>query len=167
MGRELRKVPSTWEHPKDEYGQYIPLLGRSFGADLASWHKGKEMWEKGFHRSFFSGDPAWVGIPEEYRGISFAEWDGDEPQEADYMPDWNPLSCPFFMMYEDTSEGTPISPKFATPEALARWLADNEVSAFADMTATYDQWLTTINRGWALSAVYTPETGQLVPGTNM
>jgi len=48
------------------------------------------------------------------------------------------------MMYETCTEGTPISPAFATPEELARWLADNEASAFGGMTASYEGWLRTI-----------------------
>jgi hypothetical protein len=28
-----------------------------------------------------------------------------------------------------------------SPEALARWLADNGASSFGSMTATYEQWL--------------------------
>jgi hypothetical protein len=56
-------------------------------------------------------------------------------------------------MYEDTSEGTPFSPAFATPEELARWLADTGASAFGDMTATYEQWLRTCKSGWAICAV--------------
>ena len=57
------------------------------------------------------------------------------------------------MMYEDTTEGTPISPAFATPEELARWLADTGASAFGDSTATYEQWLHVCKGGWAPSAV--------------
>ncbi len=57
------------------------------------------------------------------------------------------------MMYETCTEGTPISPAFETPEDLARWLTDNNASAFGSMTATYEQWLSTCERGWALSAV--------------
>ena len=26
MGREVRKVPGDWQHPKDEKGHYIPLF---------------------------------------------------------------------------------------------------------------------------------------------
>jgi hypothetical protein len=48
---------------------------------------------------------------------------------------------------------SPISSVMATPEDLARWLADNEASAFGDMTATYEQWLSTIKRGFACSMV--------------
>lgn len=46
-----------------------------------------------------------------------------------------------------------------TPEALARWLADNNASSFGDMGATYDQWLATIKHGWAISMVFTPDMG--------
>ncbi|MCK5445108.1 MAG: hypothetical protein KAI73_05745, partial [Rhodospirillaceae bacterium] len=58
-----------------------------------------------------------------------------------------------WQMYETTSEGTPISPPMETPELLARWLADNNASAFAKDTATYEQWLSTIKRGFAPSAI--------------
>lgn len=63
------------------------------------------------------------------------------------------------MMYEDVSEGTPISPAFATPEELARWLTDNNASAYADQTASYEGWLRVANGGLAISMVYSPQTG--------
>jgi len=59
------------------------------------------------------------------------------------------------MMYEDTSEGTPISPAFATPEELARWLVDNNASAFGDSTGSYEVWLRVARGGWAPSMVAT------------
>lgn len=40
-----------------------------------------------------------------------------------------------------------------TPEALARWLADTGASSFGSNTATYEQWLSTIKRGWAPSLI--------------
>lgn len=56
--------------------------------------------------------------------------------------------------WETTSEGSPISPVFATPEDLARWLADTGASSFGSRTATYEQWLKFIQGpGWAPSAV--------------
>lgn len=67
--------------------------------------------------------------------------------------EWTPEQATHFMMYEDTSEGTPISPAFATPEDLARWLYDNGASAFASMTASYEQWLAVARGGFAPSAV--------------
>lgn len=59
-----------------------------------------------------------------------------------------------YQMWETCTEGSPISPSFATPEELARWLADNGASAFADHTASFDDWLGMIvGGGFFLSMV--------------
>ncbi len=36
---------------------------------------------------------------------------------------------------------------------MAKWLADNNASAFGSMTATYEQWLSTIKAEWSPSMV--------------
>lgn len=71
----------------------------------------------------------------------YEQWAGQRPHKDDYMPNWLAEQRTHLMMYEDTSEGTPISPAFATPEELARWLADNGASIFGNSTATYERWL--------------------------
>ena len=76
-----------------------------------------------------------------------------EPIPAMYMPQWEEKKATWYMMYETCTEGTPISPAFKTPEELARWLTDNNASAFGERTATYEQWLRTIQRGSAPSAI--------------
>lgn len=149
MGREVRMVPHDWKHPTDANGNYIPLLD-GFAKSLASWLEGNAKWQEGLRSDFNGG---WKPLDEEEMALSYADLDGDCPQEKDYMPEWSPDIATHFMMYEDTSEGTPISPAFATPEELARWLADNKASAFCNMTATYDQWLETIHRGGACGMV--------------
>ena len=58
-----------------------------------------------------------------------------------------------WQMWEDTSEGSPISPVFQTAESLAAWLEESGASSFGRNTATYDQWLSMIMSGWAPSAV--------------
>lgn len=156
MGREVRRVPANWEHPKDEQGNYIPLRGGSFSERAARWDEENAQWAKGFRRDFRSND--WVPKDADYTG-TFAEWDGERPEEKDFMPDWPEAARTHFQMYEDCTEGTPISPVMETPEALARWLADNNASSFGSRTATYEQWLGTINRGWAPSGVYSAATG--------
>ncbi len=61
-----------------------------------------------------------------------------------------------YQMWETTSEGSPISPVFSTPEELAHWLADNKASSFGGNTASYIQWLNMIKGpGWAISAIMT------------
>ncbi len=71
-------------------------------------------------------------------------WEATEPPAGDWYQVW-----------ETTSEGSPISPAFETPEELAHWLVDNEASTFAKNTATYEQWMKFIQGpGWAPSAVF-------------
>jgi hypothetical protein len=141
MGREVRKVPPDWEHPKNARGHYIPLHGGPY----YSYSKAIED---------FKNDVEDIGLEDALEG-----WDGKPPQRDDYMPDWTEEEATHFMMYEDTSEGTPISPSFATIEELARWLADTGASAFGGSTATYGQWLATCKAGYAISAVGIPGVG--------
>jgi hypothetical protein len=59
-----------------------------------------------------------------------------------------------YQLWSTTTEGHPMSPVFATPEELARWLADTGASAFAGMTLPYEKWLAFIvGPGWACSAI--------------
>jgi hypothetical protein len=79
--------------------------------------------------------------------------------EGKVSPEIKIPTGPGYQMWETVSEGSPISPVFATPEELARWLADTGASAFGDMTATYEQWLATCKKGWAPSAVLSADKG--------
>lgn len=139
MGREVRKVPADWQHPMDEItGRYKPLYPGEYYAERAA-----EFMEKANSE----------GLQEAI------DWRGQAPDQNDHMPVWPESERTHYMMYEDTSEGTPISPAFATPEELARWLSDTGASAFGGETASYEAWLRVANGGYAPSAVYTPEHG--------
>lgn len=162
MGRQVRMVPADWQHPTftaenayrpSQIGMVRPLRD-NFNARVAEWDEENEMWNRGLRRSYGSNTEQWVSN-EDSRSETYEEYAGSRPVQEDYMPDWPADQRTHFMMYEDTSEGTPISPAFATAEELARWLVDTGASAFADMTATYEQWLSTIRRGSAISAVMT------------
>lgn len=161
MGREVRHVPADWEHPKDHRGGYTPLLSHSYETALAEWLEGRSKWAEGLREnwSFDAGPKQWKAIDPEDTSMAWEEWSGDAPQFSDYMPDWPEEQRTHLQMYEDTSEGTPISPVMETPEELARWLADNGASAFGHDTADYESWLATIKRGWAISAIWSPGTG--------
>ncbi|MCG7507100.1 hypothetical protein [Mesorhizobium retamae] len=149
MGREVRMVPADWQHPrytKDNapfdraVGRYIPMFDGGY----------KEAAEEFMEKANAEGLEAAL------------DYYGSAPKEDEYMPDWPEDQRTHFMMYEDTSEGTPISPAFATPEELAKWLADTGASAFANETATYEQWLRIARGGWAPSAIVVG--GKLVSG---
>lgn len=152
MSREVRMVPPDWEHPRNESGDYIPLVEGSFAKESADWDEGCAKWAEGFRRvhSMREEAPRWV---EREENCSYQEWAGERPKPDQYMPEFEPGTATYLMMYESTSEGTPISPAFATPEELARWLADSNASAFGGMTATYEQWLSTCRSGWAPSMI--------------
>src|SRR5678815_4927243 len=140
MGREIRRVPADWQHPKDARGRYVPLLDGLTKA-TTEWDEGNAKWAEGLRSDFKGG---WQPIEDDEAG-SYADWTGKRPRPEDYMPDWPAEQRTHLMMYEDTSEGTPISPAFETPEELARWLTDSNASAFGGMHATYEQWLATVS----------------------
>jgi hypothetical protein len=169
MGREVRRVPADWQHPKypsDHYehhlrGRYVPLYeGGGYEASAAEWDEEWEAWQRGLARSY-SGE-RWREKSEAERAMRYTEYAGPRPSPDDYMPNWPAEQRTHLMMYEDTSEGTPKSPAFATPEELARYCADNGVSAFGYDTATYEQWLRVAQGGWAPSAVIAD--GQMISG---
>lgn len=145
MGREVRKVPADWQHPKDKLtGHFIPMHASGYEERARQWDEDCAKWERGEFPDYAS---------EENKQLPFDQWDGQRPYSGDYMPTWTPEQATHFMMYEDTSEGTPISPAFATPEELARWLADTGASSFGNSTASYEAWLRVCKGGFAPSAV--------------
>lgn len=154
MGREVRKVPPDWEHPKDGRGRFIPLLGYDFAQTQADWEEQHRQWQMGMRKDY--ANDGWRRRNDEEMGMTFEEWHGERPDPEDYMPQWKPEEATHLMMYECTSEGTPISPAFATPEELAQWLVDNHASAFADQTASYEGWLRMAQGAYAPSAVFSP-----------
>lgn len=131
MGREVRKVPEGYEHPKDERGKFISLLD--------GYEDALDGFQKYIHE----------------HGLAAAiDYFGGGPQSDDYMLVGVPKEQrTHFMMFQNVSEGTPISPAFATPEELARWLTENGANAGAGMTANYQQWLRVCKGGYAPSMV--------------
>ena len=66
-----------------------------------------------------------------------------------------------YQLWETVSEGSPISPPFATPEELARWLAEHDDSTTRG--TTYSEWLGFIcGPGWAPTLV--ASGGKVEPG---
>lgn len=163
MGREVRRVPGDWQHPKNASGDYIPLLNRSFAEDDRAWTEGWEKWQQGLCRSY--SDPSgWEPVDPEHRGMRFSEYDCSRPDPDDYMPDWPEAQRTHLMMYENTSEGTPISPAFKTPEELARWLTNNGASAFGSLVGTYEGWLSVAQGEVAIGMIVSD--GRIVSGVD-
>lgn len=133
MSREIRNVPPGWQHPtrpcphspwaggcdraKANGGQcYRPLYDRSFQEAAREWLDAAIAWDNGTH-------PDLVGEPERKADFPFFwQWDGDTPDEESYRPYWTPEEATAYQMYETVSEGTPVSPVFATLDELREWL---------------------------------------------
>lgn len=85
-----------------------------------------------------------AGLPETWGVCASCEGSGIDPSVKAAYDAWTPTeppSGPGWQMWETTTEGSPISPVFDTPEALARWLADTRASMFGDDGAAYAVWL--------------------------
>jgi hypothetical protein len=137
MGRELRMVTADWEHPRDD-DWYVPLR-YGYQRDCEEFQQDVEK-----------------------HGLEWAlkEWGGEPLEERYMLPDATPEELTHYMMYDNSfTAGQPISPAFETKEELARWLADTGASAFGRLTATYEAWLATIERGHAISAFFSSSTG--------
>lgn len=146
MSREVRKVSRHWVHLKRSNGGYKPLIDSDYEKDCKEWDFEEKQWKKGFIKNWLHDN--WEPKTEEHTDMSFDEWKGcSRPCLYAYMPQWRESEKTHYMMYETTSEGTPISPAFSTPEKLARWLADTGASSFADMTENYDTWFKMIELG--------------------
>ncbi len=154
--REVRRVPADWQHPKewrwDHRGnrveRYKPLFpGEDYQRRVDEWDEECAKWKAGWRPDYCT--------TAEGRAMTYEQYSGQRPHRDDYMPDWPAERRTHLMMYEDTSEGTPISPAFETPEELARWLADNNASAFGSSTASYEAWLRVARGGWACGLIVT------------
>ena len=93
MGREIRRVPLDWEHPTDISGRHIPIFDTYIGDVNA------EEWEAETEAPFSETDRAC------YRQ---RKWETDEATA--------------FQIYENVSEGTPVSPIFQDEREMRSWL---------------------------------------------
>lgn len=97
-------------------------------------------------------DPETWGICPACKGHGSIEVYPGQREEAEAWQQTDPPSGDGWQMWSTTSEGEPMSPVFATPEELARWLADNRASKFGSTTASYDEWLAII-KGEKLASI--------------
>ncbi len=118
MGREIRRVPPGWEHPKNEQGHYKPMYDRDYESAALEWMEGAILWNCGKH-------------PNQNENCMFYwEWDGNPPNEKYYRPAFSKEPT-WFQVYETVSEGRPVSPPFETKDELIDYLVQ-----FGDI---YDQ----------------------------
>jgi len=114
MGREIRRVAPGWEHPRNERG-YQPLFDRDFAAEAREWLDKAIAWDK-------DEDPDCA----KYKADNpfYWQWAGDPPDPKYYRPKWE-TEPTHYQVYETVSEGTPVTPAFATKEELVEHLVQH------------------------------------------
>ena len=123
MGREIRRAPKGWEHPKykdDEVrhehqrGAYHPMFDTPFSEAMDEWYAGWKKWEAGERDE--GADP----------DSKYWDWYGSPPDPAYYRhEDWTDEQATCVAVYETVSEGTPVTPFFETKEALVDYLVEH------------------------------------------
>ncbi len=112
-----------WEHPKDERGEYIPLHNQSYEAALADYEYAARLWAEGRH-------PSQIEWPGQTANLTFAEWVGDPPDPVYYRQEtWREDQATAWVLYENVTEGTPVSPLFDTLDDLLGWMRAHGYSA--------------------------------------
>ena len=105
MGRELRRVPVNWEHPRDVFGQLQPLYDRAYEDAAKEWLARFMAYR-----------------PEDHNGEYYWDYAGPPPDKHYYRPAWTEAEATHFQVYETVTEGTPVSPVLPTRETVAEWL---------------------------------------------
>lgn len=124
MGREIRRVPADWEHPKVSQPNwrtqqmeeaYQPLFDCPFEEQAREWMDAAIAWDNGT-------DPDCALHKADHP--FYWQWAGDPPDPKSYRPRW--ASEPtHYQMYENATEGTPVTPHFATKAELVDWLVEH------------------------------------------
>jgi hypothetical protein len=122
MGREIRRVPPHWAHPrftKDDaprtawIGAYRPCKDKTYAEASREWKEGFWTWELGTHADQLR-EPR-------LRLVEYWEYYGLPPDEARYRPEYE-AEPTWWQVYETVTEGAPVTPPFATPEELIEHL---------------------------------------------
>lgn len=121
MGREIRRVPPNWQHPrysKDtaryerHVGEYMPMHDEDYETAARKWIDGFDLWRQGKH-------PSQSG---KYASESKYYWEYDTPPDEDsHRPKFTEEPT-WYQVYETVSEGTPVTPPFATQDELIDYL---------------------------------------------
>lgn len=129
MGRELRRMALDFSYPMHTvwYGHFIDTLTTCIGVD---------------------GDYKYCEqckMAAKIKGVPIAEcgcpdWDGYLKEPIEKIKELlAPPEGEGYQLWSTTSEGSPISPVFATLDELCAWCADN-ATVFADIKVTKERW---------------------------
>lgn len=116
MGREIRRVPAHHDHPRMERrpGEYQPTYDREFAPVFNEWLANFDRLRR--------GDLTDLEHECYPRGLSDWLLDEGRPPDSKFYRNYALDEATWFQMYETVSEGTPVSPPFATKAELVDYL---------------------------------------------
>lgn len=132
MGREIRRVPPHWQHPKvKQYNprthqaedDYRPIFNHDAQTAWEEWMDAYQDWLVRGFAQYQAEHPGDVNPEEPYR--AFCAWYGMPPDPSSYRPRWEESEATWWQVYETVSEGTPVTPPFASKEELVEYLVAN------------------------------------------
>lgn len=110
MGYEIRKVPPNWEHPigQDRYDLGGPqrMYDQNYTVAVDEWLAGLD------------------AVRNDFEKLSEFFEDNQLPNKEYYRP-WKDEEATWFQVWENVSEGTPITPPFETKEELIDYLVNH------------------------------------------
>ena len=127
MGREIRRVPKDWNHPRDEKGKYRPLFDKTYKDAAEEWIDEFMKWANNEYPAMKSND------------IYYWDGEGNPPDEEYYRIPFASEST-HYQIYETVSEGTPVSPIFETEKEIVVWLIDKGYSPKASAKFVEVKW---------------------------
>lgn len=174
MGREIRRVPPNWEHPRYEPGErydsrgedyathYKPLYDESFEDAVVKWMGEATAWVAVVNAG---GTPEhWYADTEEEAAWAranpfkaYALWWSSPPDPESYRDRFTEEPTAY-QIYETVSEGTPISPVCATEDDLITWMMGDHPRWPALSEAAARRF---IRAGSAPSIVMSPDFGMV------
>lgn len=108
-------MPRDWEHPVVN-GRHQPLYDEYYEDAYNEWDERRKKWIGG-------EDPDADHYGEPKTNAGFIGWTGAAPNPVYYRHvKWTPEEACCYQIYQNVSEGTPISPKFNTLEEMEAWL---------------------------------------------
>jgi hypothetical protein len=163
MGREIRRVPVDWQHPKYLH-QYLghpleevfhPCIDEVYEDALARHQEQRRRWDADDEPLEWGGRRSEVLV--KYPETTFEEWVGEPPDPAYYRSrKWTAAEATAFQFYETVSEGTPLSPVCKTREEMVEWLVTD---GGRDGPMSRKGAEAFVGQGWAPSMIASPEHG--------
>jgi hypothetical protein len=141
MGREIRRVPPTWEHPKDGRGHYKPLYDNDYETAAQKWETE--------YAEFMATPPE--ERQEKYFCAHYWDYSGVPDEEYYRVEKWTTEQATAYQIYETVSEGTPVSPVFPDLDHMIQWLVEQ---GYGEKAANLFA-----KAGWVPSMTITPTAG--------